>query len=812
MLLRFLYILILTLLSLCVYGQDYVMKGNAAYNTGNYEAAIDYYSKYDKISNDRDILEKRGNAYYKTNELPKAIWDFTRAKKLGNEAPDLYLKMAEIKQHLGELDEATFFYNTFIEQVGAEHPNYNRAVVELKNCVFTAFNNKEEDVASIQSFGRDVNTQYDEIYPLQSPRYGNVYYLSSNRNLNDFNLYSYSINEKGDWQAEQEFVKTVNTAKHDYLQDISPDGQALLYQKHGAESSDRKVTFSTYNEDEEIKVDIPRNILHDIEDLQIINHNTLAFASKKLEGHGGYDIYTITYKDGKWSLPVNAGPLVNTMHDDRFPFYSTTQKELYYSSNRPYGYGGYDVYHNVDLSKDVPTKNIGQPINGAGDDINFRIDNVGHTAIFSSNRKTGEGGYDLYFAYMINVNARDKRDSIQFQFLTDTMQKKVDEIAAKRESKKQKALQREQEVRQKKLKKEKEQEKEQEAKEKREQERKEKADAEAIAKAEKERRLAEAEKLKKELLENKVEKDNTATATIESDKKDATIKTEVKKENKSTDIRTTSTDGLALPSEDPKIKNDLYDIKTLEAIQSYVIYYQDRQDLLNKENKPIVHAIAHNLSENQDHNIRLLVYTDYAEPGLPEFVQYNTLLRAKTISDYLVDMGIAPERIHTESLAANYPIARKKVAGKENLEYSHLNKRIEVQIVDSNGKIIQDDRIDPTIIPLANRDRKYILFQDIRDELYYSVKVASTPRIFKNVILRMYDDIYVRREAADAPNDYYIGIYTKYADAKALQEKLSKSTAPLSDIVAFYNGKLVEEADIKALTAEYPDLGNYGEQ
>ena len=102
------------------------MKGNAAYNTGNYSAAIDYFSKYDKIALDADILERRGMSYYHVNDLKKAIRDFTNAKKLGNSNPDMYYRMGVIKHNLGEIEEAVFFYNTFIDQVDDEHKDYSR--------------------------------------------------------------------------------------------------------------------------------------------------------------------------------------------------------------------------------------------------------------------------------------------------------------------------------------------------------------------------------------------------------------------------------------------------------------------------------------------------------------------------------------------------------------------------------------------------------------------------------------------------------------------------------------------------------------
>ena len=778
------------------YGQDYVMQGNAAFDKGNFSAAIQYYSKYDKLALNSQILEKRGLSYYHINDLKQAIRDFTNSKKLGNSNPDMYYRMAIIKQNLGDIEEAVFFYKSFISQVDENHKNYNRAKVELKNCIYTAFNQSNVEIASVQSFGEQVNTPYDEIYPIRSPRYGNVYYLSTNRNQNDFQIMAFSINKKGDWTDTPSIVADVNTAKHDYLQDVSTDGNSLLYQKRGAELLDRNITFSTYNGDELTKINIPRTIIKDVADLQIVDHNTLAFASDKLPGYGGYDIYTITYKDKEWSEPINLGPKVNSMYDDRFPHFINGTKQLYYSSNRPYAFGGFDVY-TVDMSDGNKVQNIGQPINTPGDDINFRIDADGHTAIYSSNTKTGRGGFDLYFAYMKDPKNIQPRDSLRFEYIDEILvlenEKKKAEIAENKENEKAKKLAAEKA-----------------ATLKRQQEKDQKA-AEVLAKEKaeldkKKNQLAAAEQLKKDLLtkENKTNQDTdeltkTAVSPITEDTKN------VERKNSQTE----SSENLA--DSKSRITNG-YKIKKLKAIDSYILYYEDRQDLLGEKNKQIVHAIAYYLSENPEDNIRLLVYTDATEPGLPEFVQYNTLLRAKTISDYLVELGIEPYRIHIESLAANYPVARQEVAGQPNSEYAYLNKRIETQIVKNNGKIIADHRVDPNNMPLAYRDRKYILFQDIRDELFYSVKVGSTPRIFKNAILRFYDDIYVRKESATSNNDYYIGVYTKYADAKALQEKLKSSSAPIKEIVAFYNGKIVERVDIDALSAEYPDLSNYSEK
>jgi outer membrane protein OmpA-like peptidoglycan-associated protein len=758
-----------------VYGQDYLTVGNAAYNVGDYTIAIHNYSKYPGLAGDAEILEKRGHAYFHLNKLKDAIRDFTLSKKLGNDKTELYLKMGEVQQRLGDIDEAIYFYNTFLSKVDEEHPGYNKAHIELKNCVFTAFNRAQIEVASIQSFSNEINTPYDEIYPIRSPRYGNVYYLSTNRNRSDYEIKAFSINEKGDWSEEPELVVDVNSAKHDYLQDVSPDGNALLYQKIGEEALDRKLTFSTYINDEEVKVDIPRIYLKDVADIHLIDHNTIAFSSKQLNGFGGYDIYTISYRGGEWSEPENLGPNVNSVYDDRFPYFINGQKQLYFSSNRPYSYGGFDVYFS-DLNQDIKPVNLGVPVNTAGDDINFRLDPDGHTAIYSSDTKTGRGGFDLYFAYMKEIKELEPRDTLEFEYISDiTRQIEKDAIAAQEEENKRIKLER-------------------------------------IKKAQQEKQELEQQRIAQEKKDN-LEKERLASevAAAEDLKTKLLKKQEIEPEKTSDDPIDQVT--AASDSETPKTSRELiisdYEISTLEAVEDFIIYYQDRKDLLNEQNKKIVHAMALHLSDNPNQSLKLFAYTDHLEPGLPEFVQYNTLLRSKSISDYLIELGIEPQRIKIESLGYNYPIAKAEIAGNENEEYIYLNRRIEAQFINANGGVIEDHRIDPSNLPDYSRDRKYILFQDIRDEVYYSVKIASTPRIFKSSVLRMYDDIYVRKESGDAHNDYYIGIYTRYTDAKNLQEQVAKSNAPMSEIVAFFNGNPISTEDIEALVSEYPDLKNY---
>jgi hypothetical protein len=74
----------------------------------------------------------------------------------------------------------------------------------------------------------------------------------------------------------------------------------------------------------------------------------MVFASNRPGGMGGFDLYYSLFKNGKWSSPVNFGPDVNTEYNEYRPVigYNNSFTNLYmiFSSDRPGGKGGYDLY------------------------------------------------------------------------------------------------------------------------------------------------------------------------------------------------------------------------------------------------------------------------------------------------------------------------------------------------------------------------------------------------------------------------------------------------------------------------------------
>lgn len=122
----------------------------------------------------------------------------------------------------------------------------------------------------------------------------------------------------------------------------------------------------------------------------------LWFSSNRPGGFGGMDVYFCERKeDGKWSIPENAGPSVNSSADELFPFLAHNQK-LYFSSNAWGSFGGLDVFE-LELNDTAALPyNLGAPINSAFDDFSLVVQPGKQQGYFSSNRENAGMDDDIY--------------------------------------------------------------------------------------------------------------------------------------------------------------------------------------------------------------------------------------------------------------------------------------------------------------------------------------------------------------------------------------------------------------------------------
>jgi hypothetical protein len=134
----------------------------------------------------------------------------------------------------------------------------------------------------------------------------------------------------------------------------------------------------------------------------------LYFSSNRPGGYGYYDIYMTTRatKSDPWGPPLNLGPAVNTQVAEICSSISSDGLTLYISedwdwSPRPGGLGGCDIWMARRASRGAQwgtPVNVGAPINTSAGEIGPKISGDELILVFASDRAGGQGSYDLWMS------------------------------------------------------------------------------------------------------------------------------------------------------------------------------------------------------------------------------------------------------------------------------------------------------------------------------------------------------------------------------------------------------------------------------
>ncbi|MGB1170508.1 MAG: OmpA family protein [Flavobacteriaceae bacterium] len=143
----------------------------------------------------------------------------------------------------------------------------------------------------------------------------------------------------------------------------------------------------------------------------------LFFASDRPGGFGGYDLYVAQrLPDGRFEAPINLGKDVNTEADEVFP--NWVMGQLSYASNSKEGIGGLDIWlaEEVMINRWVKTI-LGAPYNTIADDFGWILNKA--FGLQSSSREGGQGDDDLY-AFEATPDLTGVADEYDY-FASDTL-------------------------------------------------------------------------------------------------------------------------------------------------------------------------------------------------------------------------------------------------------------------------------------------------------------------------------------------------------------------------------------------------------
>ena len=400
--------------------KEFYEQGKIQYDEGIYPKAIELFSK--AVKDDpkyADAWNSLGNSYYYNNQFKEAIEAFASLEKVDPAywAWFHYL-CGQSYEALNKPDEAINSYKSFIlkypqtpDRILFHHQaKFRIAAMEGSKELMKLPGTMKEPV----NLGLPINSISDEYMPQITPTGSRLYFTSVRKGGFDapdpdnplwFGEDLYYVDMQGDkWGNPVLLPEPINSYKNDATSTFSGDGQTLIYVKCGQEEGigSCDLYISQLEGDVWSKPVNLGNVVNsedwDSQPSISADGTRIIFSSDRDGGYGGSDLFLIEKNQfGDWGVPSNLGPIINTPFTEKSPYIAADGKTLYFSSYGHPGYGKADIYKSVfENNKWSQPVNLGRPLNSDGDDNYFTISASGNNAYFASTRSGGNGEYDLY--------------------------------------------------------------------------------------------------------------------------------------------------------------------------------------------------------------------------------------------------------------------------------------------------------------------------------------------------------------------------------------------------------------------------------
>ncbi len=305
----------------------------------------------------------------------------------------------------GQFEAALAAADQFLQLPKLNENSIKAGEFRKKNYAFAVAQMKQQSKPSSAGFknaGDAINSAFPEYFPSLTIDEKTLVFT---RRVNGSNEDFYEANAEGStWRDATPLKGTVNTPFNEGAQHISQDGKWLVYAgcnfPDGYGSCDIYISVLTaagWSKRQNLGEPINSESWESTPCLSP-DKQALYFSSNRPGGYGGSDIYVSRLlPSGRWSVPQNLGPHINTIGDESAPFMHADNETLYFTSSGLQGYGGKDIF----FSKKLPdgfdkAVNLGYPINTIDNEGGLIVAANGIKAFFSSDRSDSRGGQDIY--------------------------------------------------------------------------------------------------------------------------------------------------------------------------------------------------------------------------------------------------------------------------------------------------------------------------------------------------------------------------------------------------------------------------------
>lgn len=262
----------------------------------------------------------------------------------------------------------------------------------------------------VEKLDANVNSEFAELNPLLSPDGKTLYFSRSNHpenigGVNDKEDIWYSeLGNDGKWTLAKNMGPTFNNEFPNFVNAVSsatPDGKSVImilgnqYLPNGKMLAGVSVSDNIggkWTTPKPLKIENDYNFNEKANYFLTNTRKSLLMSVEREDSRGGRDLYVSFMKnDSLWTEPLNLGAVVNTAGEESAPFLASDDITMYFSSNGYSGYGGSDIYMTKRLDDTwtnwTEPKNMGPDINSKGEDLFFNIPASSEFAYYSRSQE-----------------------------------------------------------------------------------------------------------------------------------------------------------------------------------------------------------------------------------------------------------------------------------------------------------------------------------------------------------------------------------------------------------------------------------------
>ncbi len=397
-----------------------------------------------KLSVANEQMER--GEYYDASRTYRKIYNKLTKREERLQRGEVALKMAECYRRLGQDARASAAYQNAIRYGAADsmatlrlaqslhaEGKYGPAITAYKQFLALAPDNKEAQVGLsgaeqartlkdsptryIVRQHKLVNSRRSDYAPMFLGADGDqLFFTTTNEKVKGDNrseitgtkkpdIWEMKKNEQGQWQKPESAEGELNTEVEEGICSFSPDGQTMYLTRARREPNSSTTVEIFTSQRSDASWSAPQKFEITADTISSYGHpavspdgDWLYFCSDMPGGFGGYDIWRINLKERGGSLE-NLGEFINTPGNEQFP-YMRTDSLLYFSSDGRPGLGGLDLFRAQQKpSGGWNVENMGAPMNSAGDDFGITYDPTGGEKGFFSSSRGDARGYDHIYTF-----------------------------------------------------------------------------------------------------------------------------------------------------------------------------------------------------------------------------------------------------------------------------------------------------------------------------------------------------------------------------------------------------------------------------